>query len=132
MRVRIEPPADKDIFTSANSGDRFPTDDEQTTMSAFEDHARGCPSCHDPFEVFQRGGALCKVGQMLARSLSDRLYSTGNGFRAWSGSQANVSIDTPGDYTQVSGVLRAMEMVLRRDGPKLDVRGGGEEWRRAT
>jgi hypothetical protein len=81
----------------------------------FETHAQKCAYCRDPYEVHRERAQLCEIGHRLAQQVASFLYNEANGETYSTREEDNkpVRVELPSSYTQVRGLLKAIERSLR-------------------
>ncbi|KAF2743602.1 hypothetical protein M011DRAFT_430618 [Sporormia fimetaria CBS 119925] len=91
------------------------TETECRAAYDFEQHARNCAFCENPYEVHRSHQQLCEKGHRLAQDVAYYIYRGADG-ETYSTIDENhklVRVEMPADYTQVRGLLRAIERSLR-------------------
>ncbi|KAF2641056.1 hypothetical protein P280DRAFT_517286 [Massarina eburnea CBS 473.64] len=81
----------------------------------FELHAHKCAYCRDPYEVHRAHEQLCEVGHRLAQEVAEFLYNRPDGETYSTTEEDNklVRVEVPSGYSQVKGLLKAIERSLR-------------------
>ncbi|KAF2453759.1 hypothetical protein BDY21DRAFT_292400 [Lineolata rhizophorae] len=95
--------------------------DESRALKSFENHARDCSHCVDPYEVHRTGHSLCPSGLRYARDVADYLYSKRDGkiYSTDNTGDQLVQVEIPAGYDQVRGLLRAIDRSNRHHRPFL-------------
>ncbi|KAK4635142.1 hypothetical protein CLAFUW4_01162 [Fulvia fulva] len=92
------------------------TSTEAWSLYHFESHARHCPACYCPLEVYRRGEQLCPIGHGLAQDVALHCYHlNGEVYSTTKDSNSNklVRVEVPHGYSQLRSLLRSMEHRLR-------------------
>jgi hypothetical protein len=97
---------------------------EGWALHFFEDHARKCADCHDPYGRHLNHEHLCDEGHQLAQGVARMLYAMKDG-RIYSHPRRSskdgddeesyrlVRVEVPNGYTECLGLLRAIERSIR-------------------
>ncbi|KAK4506834.1 hypothetical protein PRZ48_000567 [Zasmidium cellare] len=113
------PPSPKAVRfapTSDNRASRPLSSTEAWSLYYFEHHARHCPTCYQPLEVYRRGDRLCDVGHGLAQDVACHVYHRdGEIYSAKRDEESKlVRVEIPHGYSQLRSLLKAMEHGIRR------------------
>ncbi|SMY23767.1 unnamed protein product [Zymoseptoria tritici ST99CH_1A5] len=104
--------------SSNNAVSRPLSQTEAWSLYHFEHHARHCPSCHSPHNVFLRGDSLCSIGLRLAQDVAYHVYHLDGEFYSTTASKDDgaklVRVEIPAPYTNLRGLLRSMDYALRQ------------------
>lgn len=112
------PPSPKAVrFASSKSHgiSRQLTSTEAWSLYYFEQHARQCPKCYDPLNVYRTGHRLCDFGRDLAEDVAAHVYHKADG-QVYSTEKDNhklVRVEMPRHYEQVHSLLKGMDRHLR-------------------
>jgi len=88
---------------------------ESWALYYFEQHARSCAFCKNPYEVHRNHEQLCDQGHRLAQDVAYYIYNDTNGHTCsmFDENHKLVRIELPAGYDQVRGLLRAIARSLR-------------------
>ena len=119
------PPTVKSVqfpSTEVTSYSRPLTNVELWPLYYFEQHARACPSCVNPYDVSKSDKALCVTGQRLGYKVTQVIYSKSDGRDIFAvrelihqGGESDIliKVELPIQYAQVRSLLRAMERLMK-------------------
>ena len=108
----------------------FPTTDSPVTSMSrplnnaelwplyhFEQHARSCRDCFNPYAVHKEGKSLCPTGQEQGAKVAQIIYSKCDGQDIFAvsdlGSCDLTRVELPRQYVQVRSLLRAVERIVK-------------------
>lgn len=88
---------------------------EAWSLYHFENHARHCPACYYPLEVYRRGEQLCPAGHGLAQDVAYHVYHlNGEVYSTTKDDNSKlVRVEVPHGYHHLRSLLRSMESRLR-------------------
>lgn len=88
---------------------------ESWAVYYFEQHAKSCAYCHNPYEVHRKHEQLCDHGHRLAQEVAQYIYNGANGqtYSMFEENHKLVRVELPAGFDQVRGLLRAIERSLR-------------------
>lgn len=91
------------------------TTEESWACYNFEMHARKCAYCQNPYEVHRNHEQLCDQGHRLAQDVARYIYNTSSGetYSTFEEDHKLVRVELSSEYTQVRGLLKAIERSLR-------------------
>ena len=102
---------DSGVVTSVS---RPLTPTEAWSLWHFETHARLCPECYDPLGVHLKNAQLCGTGHALAQDVAEHVYHhAGEVYSKSTDDYKQVRVELPPGYTQVRGLLQAMDRAVR-------------------
>lgn len=94
------------------------TNEEAWVFYNFEVHARKCPHCQNPLEVYKSGDNLCDEGIELAIELTEYVYNKdGTTYSVAHEAGKVVRVEMPAEYNQARSLLRAIERRLHSRKP---------------
>lgn len=101
-------------FNPVDGVSRPVSDSEHWALYNFEMHARGCGSCSRPYYVHRSGQRLCDAGHRLAQEVATFVYNLeGIPYSTHKEEGRLVRVEIPHGYSQIKGLLKAMERSLR-------------------
>lgn len=90
------------------------TTTEAWSLYHFENHARQCPQCYQPAEVYRRGETLCDAGRGLAHDVAYHVFhKDGDVYSTKKDDSKLVRVEIPHDYKQLRSLLKAMDRGIR-------------------
>ncbi|CAK3887234.1 Hypothetical predicted protein [Lecanosticta acicola] len=106
-RVSFAPKADDKLS-------RPLTSTEAWSLYYFENHARHCPDCYNPHEVYRRTGRLCEIGHGLAQDVACHVYHQGGEVYSTRKDDSKlVRVEIPHGYAHLRGLLQSMAREIR-------------------
>ncbi|KAL9055797.1 MAG: hypothetical protein Q9162_003331 [Coniocarpon cinnabarinum] len=83
----------------------------------FEQHARACRDCFNPYAVHKEGKSLCTTGQDQGATVAQIIYSKCDGQDIFAVSDRSMEeitrVELPRQYVQVRSLLRAVERIVK-------------------
>lgn len=89
---------------------------EAWSLYHFEQHARACRDCYDPYEVLRAGRCLCRAGHFLAHDVTSHVcYHDGDIYSTTTEQHRLIRAEVPVTYQHLRGLLRSLARFVPED-----------------